>query len=1030
MPLVRVCRRLLCVLMISAGVAAAQPADPYAGRVADSEPLTAEEQRQRFHLPPGFQIQLVAAEPEIRKPINLGFDHRGRLYATQSVEYPFPAEAGAKTGDAVRVLSDFGPDGRARRVATFLDGLNIPIGVAPLEAGALVYSIPNLYWCPDEDHDGRADRRDVVLGEFGFRDTHGMVNGLTPWIDGWVYACHGFSNASTVQDRQGHELTMQSGNTFRVRPDGSNLEQITHGQVNPFGLSFDPLGNLYSADCHTLPAYMLLRGAYYPSFGKPHDGLGFGPTLMSHQHGSTAISGIAYYAADHFPPEYRDTLFIGNPVTACVNHDRLEPHGSTYRAIEQPDFLSCDDPWFRPVDIELGPDGALYIADFYNRIIGHYEVPLTHPGRDRERGRIWRIVYVGADGRHPPPVLPDLSTATPDQLIARLSDPTLAVRVQATNLLAALPAGNNSIAKLRSLVADKDSAAAVAAHGLWILERHGSLDDQRVRGLVDHPDHLVRVHLIKALAERADWSRGSLPLGELARKRLSDRDPFVRRAAAEALGLHPEIGNVSSLISLWSSTPEDDTHLVHVARIALRNYLQLPDAYDAVRSLAAADSTAADRLADVSLGVASADAAVFLLEHLISKPQDVTAARKYLQHVSQHLPAQRRAALYELAKRYQSGAPQVQLAVLRALHRGEQARSGTLPEQSREWGLHLIQELLAGDNDARIREAVELARELRLPELQAEIAALLKSRSRPTALRSLAVDAYVSSEAPGMALTLGQLLTDATEPIGLRQKAAAALGTTNSDAAREQLLAALKAAPERLAVEIGAALAANPAGAEALLTAVAQGAASPRLLKELNVDRRLRLTNLPDLDRRLSELTAGLSPLDDRVQRLISDRRGGYTQAKTDAEGGHKTYLKHCAACHRLAGEGNKIGPELDGIGNRGLDRLLEDLLDPSRNVDQAFRSTQIATADGRVLLGLALRQEGDVQVLADAQGKELRIPQSEIAEQSVSPLSPMPSNVPDLISEPEFYNLLGFLLSQRQAATSIPANGDARAGK
>src|SRR5439155_9481259 len=112
---------------------------------------------------------------------------------------------------------------------------------------------------------------------------------------------------------------------------------------------------------------------------------------------STAIAGIVYYAADQFPAAFRDTLFFGDVVTNEVNQYHLERHGSTYKAILQPKFLICDDPWFRPVDVKLGLDGALYVADFYNRIIGHYEVPLTHPGRDHERGRIWRIVYRGKE---------------------------------------------------------------------------------------------------------------------------------------------------------------------------------------------------------------------------------------------------------------------------------------------------------------------------------------------------------------------------------------------------------------------------------------------------------------------------------------------------------------------------------------------------------------------------------------------------------------------------------------------------------
>ena len=213
---------------------------------------------------------------------------------------------------------------------------------------------------------------------------------------------------SEVQGKDHKPIHMQSGNTYRMRPDGSHAEYFTHGQVNPFGLAFDPLGNLYSADCHSRPVYQLIRGAWYPSFGKPDDGLGFGPDMVTHDHGSTGIGGISFYAADQFPEAYRGTVFVGNVVTNRINHDRIEWHGSSPKGIEQPDFVWSEDNWFRPVDIELGPDGALYIADFYNRIIGHYEVPLTHPGRDRERGRIWRIVYKGTDGKPAPAPVPPI----------------------------------------------------------------------------------------------------------------------------------------------------------------------------------------------------------------------------------------------------------------------------------------------------------------------------------------------------------------------------------------------------------------------------------------------------------------------------------------------------------------------------------------------------------------------------------------------------------------------------------------------
>ena len=443
--------------------------------VAKTGPRTPEEERRGFHLPPGFEAQLVATEPTINKPMNLAFDDRGRLWVTSTVEYPYPAKPGTRPRDRVVVLDDFGPDGLARKATTFADGVNIPIGVLPLGRGdsALVHSIPAIRRFIDTDGDGKADKSEEMYTSYGFRDTHGMTNAFTWGFDGWIYACHGFSNESTVKGADGKPIIMQSGNTYRMKPDGSHLEYYTHGQVNPFGLAFDPLGNLYSCDCHSRPIYCLLPGAWYPSFGKPDDGLGFGPEMVQHDHGSTGIGGITYYAADHFPRDYQDTIFIGNVVTSRINRDTLQWTGSSPKGIAQPDFLVSDDPWFRPVDLELGPDGALYVADFYNRIIGHYEVPLTHPGRDRERGRIWRIVYKG-DDKTAQPLRPgyDATKESVSDLVNDLGDPNLVRRIHAANIL--VEKGNDSAEAVKKAVVDANPIRR--AHALWTLQRLGLLD--------------------------------------------------------------------------------------------------------------------------------------------------------------------------------------------------------------------------------------------------------------------------------------------------------------------------------------------------------------------------------------------------------------------------------------------------------------------------------------------------------------------------------------------------------------------------
>jgi len=377
----------------------AEPSTPqelFGQTIRASNFRTPAEELAGFHVPEGFRVELIAAEPTITKPMNMNFDGVGKLWLTQSTQYPFPAKEGEKGTDAVVVLEDKDHDGSFESSRLFADGLNIPIGLLPYGDGVLCFSIPNIFYLRDTDQDGVCDKREVVLGPFDTsRDTHGMVNSLRMGTDGWVYACHGFNNQSHIQGKDGHAISMTSGNVFRFRPDGSRVELFTQGQVNPFGMAQDKWGFWYAADCHSKPISQLIRGGCYPSFGRPDDGLGFVPPMMDHLHGSTAISGLAHSKDSRFPQAFDDNFFSGNVMTCRINRNRLTYQGATAKANAMPDLLTSDDPWFRPVDLQFGPDGCLYIADFYNKVIGHYEVPLDHPDRDRKSGRIWRIRWIG-----------------------------------------------------------------------------------------------------------------------------------------------------------------------------------------------------------------------------------------------------------------------------------------------------------------------------------------------------------------------------------------------------------------------------------------------------------------------------------------------------------------------------------------------------------------------------------------------------------------------------------------------------------
>lgn len=987
--------------------------------VASTEPLSPAEQQQKFRLPPGFKIELVAAEPDVPKPINITFDAAGRLYATCSTEYPFPAEPGHGK-DRIQRLVDTNGDGVPEKVSTYASGLNIPIGVAVLHDGVLGHSIPEIFKFVDRDGDGVADDRRPVYQSIGFRDTHGMASSFTWWLDGWVYACHGFANESKVTGADGREIVMQSGNTYRLKSDGSHIEYFTHGQVNPFGMAFDHLGNLFTADCHSRPLYMVLRGAYYPSFGKPHDGMGFGPEMIAHSHGSTGICGLTYYEASHFPAEYFRTMFIGNPVTGRINHDRFEQHGAGFKAVEQPDFLTCDDPWFRPVDLKLGPDGALYIADFYNRIIGHYEVPLTHPQRDRERGRIWRVTFAG---RETAPVT-DLTRAAPEVLIAALGDTNIGVRTQAVHQLVHR-VGNASVSALTEEL-NKPVSPQARAHAAWALERLGGLNPAQLDALASNPVAEVRTHAAKLLGSRDQWSDRDR---KLAATLLADTDSFVRSASADALGRHPAATAIPLLLVAWDRTAGDDEHGRHVIRLAVRDQLLSVTDWNATLSGVVSTPRALEQVADVSLGVPNAQAAGFLAERL---PALVASPRigEFLGHLVRHTADDKLTAQLDTIA---SGKDKLPLAkhpaVLRAGMAALQSRGKPLPPTWADWARTAVMSRLdnaarvqfAAGGESSVRESLELARDLRVASATPDLIRFAQPGSVYPNLRQVALECLVVTSPEQTVPALVETATGTALPETLRQRAAELLAGLGHPAARSALPNLWAVVPDAVSLFIARGLAGSREGASVLLDGVAAGKANPRHLRDSVVEGKLRALKADELIARWTQLTKDLPPEDSRSLALIADRKTGFAQHVPDKLRGKAVFQKQCANCHRLNNDGGKVGPDLDGVGLRGLDRLLEDTLTPSRNVDQAFRARLFQLKDGTDLSGLVLREEGEVIVVANAQGKEVRVEKGNVEESTLMSLSPMPANLAELVSEPEFHDLVAWLLDQRIAPAKRP---------
>ncbi len=983
----------------------------YAEHVRTTAYQTPEEERLSFVLPPGFEATLFASEPDITKPINMAFDEKGRLWVTQSSEYPIAAGP-SEGNDRITILEDTDGDGRADKISDFANELNIPIGIMPIKGGAIAYSIPNIYRFTDSDNDGKADKREVMLGEFGHKDTHGMINNLMMGFDGWMHASHGYANTSVVAGTDGDSVRMYSGNTFRFKLDGSRVEKTTDGRINPFGSDYDEMGYHYSADCHTLPIYQLIWGGNYEQWGKKVPNMGFAPTMMDYGLNSTALSGLVYYTDNQFPAEYQNSFYSGDVVTCRISRNVIEFNGSTPKATRKEDFLVSRDPWFRPVDIKIGPDGAMYIADFYNRIIGHYEVPLSHPGRDRISGRIWKITYKGNNRK-----AIDWSKANQSKLVDGLNHDVLGIRMAATDELVAR-FGSKAVGSLKKVVRKKNSDPKQLIQAIWALHRLSALPDDVLTAAMELADVRVNVHAYKVLA---NYEKLTDDQRSLAMQGLRNQNPHIQRAAAELLSRHPSPQSYRQLITLHSRVPDYDTHLRYTVLLSIQKHLE----QDAIVKQVVTEQwneQEAGVIALVASDMESEPAGKFLFEYLQRYPQPKERMLAYMESIGRSIPEAEVEQVVSFVKSKTANDLDQQYRLAMAISQGMDQRGGRPTPVLQEWYVGLATNFLKNmpqkaeewseEVKSQQRYAAEVVGQYKVEPLEPALKQLLTYKNADEDTRGAAAGALMAMAPERNAPLVSKALSSGEESLAVRQKFARALGQSELPQVREMLGQVLKIAPPEVQETVASILASNAEGKTQLLKFIRQGAAPARLLKARAVEEPFLANIEPKQLEEYKELTANIQPISEERQKLIEERLASFNPKGKTPVAGKAVYAKNCSMCHQIDKQGGLIGPQLDGIGNWGRTALTTKILDPNRNISEDFRLYNISLKNGKTVSGLYRREEGQLLVLANQTGQEFTLPQQDIKERVASKYTLMPDHFNSTIPKEDFDALLVYLLS------------------
>jgi putative heme-binding domain-containing protein len=965
-------------------------------------PLSPTDSLKGFKVFDDLQIEQVLAEPIVRQPLHLSWDARGRLWVVNYIQYPAPAGLTLiskdqfwravydkvpppppkhfKGEDKITIHEDVDGDGRFDRHKTFLEGLNIVTAVEHGADGIWVLNPPYLLFFPDKNHDDVVDADPVVhLAGFGLEDTHSVANSLRWGPDGWLYGAHGSTVTANII-RPGLDekpiAHMMGQGIWRYHPGSRRFEVFAEGGGNAFGLEIDDKGRIFSGhNGGNTRGFHYVQGGYLQKGFEKHGPLSnpyaFGYfRQMAHNDVERFTHTFVIYGGGALPEKYHGQLFGVEPLQGRVVLSDVQRDRSSFKTRDLGYAVTTTDKYFKPVDIKTGPDGALYVADWYDRQVTHTR---NYEGNiDKSNGRIYRISAKGSSPAKPI----NFARTYDDALTDQLRSPNRWNRAVAARRLAEEPPTLHA-EKMAGIC--KNNTGQLALEALWAYHLAEPLTDSTAPAFLRHQDPHVRLWAMRLMGDRKEISQSTAEL----LKDLALKEPHVevrsqlastakRLPAAQAMPIvrnllthHEDADDIHLPLLLWwaiESKTESDTDAV-LALLEDREFWKLR----IVRST--------------------------ILERLM---------KRYAMLGTQ--------AGYQICARILAAAPgrngnpddrAEAKQLVRAFEEGTRGRAvgrlpGALLEEFRRAGGEsplialrrkdpsIVERVFGGDGwsqdflGAKVKpeEIIEVLGEVRFAEAPPLLLKKLSTSTNQPVLKA-AVSALQIYEVPGV-------------PEGIIKS----LPRLNS----EGQLTAFNV------------LASRSSWAEKLLDSIKRADISSKDIPREIVD---KLRADEKLTAQVDELFGPKRELDtETINKKIEKFAATIRSGSGNPFEGYKNYHLACGACHKLFGEGGQIGPDLTSFKRDDLDTILMSIVNPSGEIREGFENVIIETTDGRNLSGFLAERYEDAVVLRGLDGESTVVKKSEITKTRSAGSSLMPEGLLDAFEDQQLRDLFAYLRS------------------